>query len=437
MSLGTSKSDEFRKDEWKEKNHDSSAKSSTLSLHIAAYEDSIDADKFDGTSEDLPAKKIFGNGKSWKDGMQVNVGIATNPFEIPRQQSDNEQEPEILQFRAGQRLSNPNIDNQQNPNADRFDAVVSYACDLGMDGESLTLFLMVLAEEEESSGGRDKSAHWKMLANLVNRKTAFNDYAQTLVVKKRKKDSENIMRKAREMQLIIDRNGLYGNRIIDFCDNHRHMLTAFFAPGGLLWSRLPSTGKIAVLDCLSQVASGINNHVVSAITEGAKKLFPIIAKHAKSAGGILALIPLFYEILRSVWLWYHGEISGARAAQNFINAIVSTVSGVNGAATGAAIGSAFGPLGGLFGAVVGGVGWGIFGAALSDVLTREIFDLPKTEALEKAYRYLGVHHRASDAEVSEAYRKRLLIDHPDKGGSNEAFYKLQTYIAIIHVARLE
>ena len=59
-------------------------------------------------------------------------------------------------------------------------------------------------------------------------------------------------------------------------------------------------------------------------------------------------------------------------------------------------------------------------------------------ALEHAYNYLGITHKASNDEVNKAYKKLCLELHPDKeGGDEEEFKKLQIYISIISVARGE
>uniref|UniRef100_A0AC35F9L1 Uncharacterized protein n=1 Tax=Panagrolaimus sp. PS1159 TaxID=55785 RepID=A0AC35F9L1_9BILA len=78
---------------------------STLSLHIAAYENSIEA-----------SESEFGgkNDKSLKNTKQSFAAASKfffqNPFEFSRQQESNEEtkEPEISQFKASQKLLNPN-----------------------------------------------------------------------------------------------------------------------------------------------------------------------------------------------------------------------------------------------------------------------------------------------------------------------------------------
>uniref|UniRef100_A0AC35EY95 Uncharacterized protein n=1 Tax=Panagrolaimus sp. PS1159 TaxID=55785 RepID=A0AC35EY95_9BILA len=89
-------------------------KGSTLSLHIAAYENLNEV-------ANVQRKNEMENsiGKSWKDVIQFfNGSTQTNQqayFEIPRQQSDHVGKPEIMQFKSSQKLSLPFAANFANP----------------------------------------------------------------------------------------------------------------------------------------------------------------------------------------------------------------------------------------------------------------------------------------------------------------------------------
>uniref|UniRef100_A0AC34GYE7 Uncharacterized protein n=1 Tax=Panagrolaimus sp. ES5 TaxID=591445 RepID=A0AC34GYE7_9BILA len=87
----------------------SSTNSSTLSLHIAAYENSIDF-------EWIPDNQLRDH--KYKKNKRKRFGKKSKPkevpFEIPRQQENQNTEPEVMQFKASQRILNPNDPNEKN-----------------------------------------------------------------------------------------------------------------------------------------------------------------------------------------------------------------------------------------------------------------------------------------------------------------------------------
>uniref|UniRef100_A0A914YSW7 Uncharacterized protein n=1 Tax=Panagrolaimus superbus TaxID=310955 RepID=A0A914YSW7_9BILA len=99
------------KKQWN-KNSLNPSNNSTLSLHIAAYENSRDTvsdDKnYEGLKENAKRLALI---KKWKIVKQILAGtgsIIQNPFEFPRQEDRDPMIPEIAQFRASQKLLNPN-----------------------------------------------------------------------------------------------------------------------------------------------------------------------------------------------------------------------------------------------------------------------------------------------------------------------------------------
>uniref|UniRef100_A0AC34FAB3 Uncharacterized protein n=1 Tax=Panagrolaimus sp. ES5 TaxID=591445 RepID=A0AC34FAB3_9BILA len=90
----------------------SSLNNSTLSLHIAAYENLNEASNECFEEERLKKKKEkYGLIKRCTNTRQIFAGsalIIQNPFEFPRQQEEKTHESEVTQFKASQSLLNPN-----------------------------------------------------------------------------------------------------------------------------------------------------------------------------------------------------------------------------------------------------------------------------------------------------------------------------------------
>ncbi|CAF1531489.1 unnamed protein product [Didymodactylos carnosus] len=147
---------------------------------------------------------------------------------------------------------------------------------------------------------------------------------------------------------------------------------------------------------------------------------------------------LSWEALQSISLWWKGEISGQRCAKNIIDAASTVAGGVGGGALGSTIGTVISPgVGTFIGGLIGGMIGSNAVATLSKWLTEHLFDLPPTVALENAYNFLGLTASCTNSDINTAYRKLVLLYHPDKGGPPEYFYKLQYYVAIIKQARGE
>lgn len=206
---------------------------------------------------------------------------------------------------------------------------------------------------------------------------------------------------------------------------------------------------VAILEVIANMPPASQQQVISAISKAA--ILPgfgaVITKQAdtllslRAAGGKMVSIGLVaaylsWEAYKSIHMWWKGEISGARCAKNIIDSTLSTAAGVGGGICGASIGTALLPgLGTVIGGIVGGAVAANVAAAISDMLTRTLFDLPKEVALENAYRFLELPTSASIREINSRYRQLALKYHPDKGGEREDWEKLQCSMGIIKASK--
>uniref|UniRef100_A0AC35F2E7 Uncharacterized protein n=1 Tax=Panagrolaimus sp. PS1159 TaxID=55785 RepID=A0AC35F2E7_9BILA len=95
---------------WKNENVTSANANSALSLHITAYENFIEASNSDNfETKKNKSRKENKNEKTWKNVKQIFARTFASSFEIPRQKEDQiMSEPEIMQFKATQKLLDPN-----------------------------------------------------------------------------------------------------------------------------------------------------------------------------------------------------------------------------------------------------------------------------------------------------------------------------------------
>lgn len=145
-------------------------------------------------------------------------------------------------------------------------------------------------------------------------------------------------------------------------------------------------------------------------------------------------------IITSIRRWWDGEITGERCVKTIIDDTASIVGGCAGGVGGKIAGAigggmVFGPPGAVVGAVAGVVAGGVIGAivarSLSELLTCQLFGLPQSEAVENAYKILGLSTSASNGEINSRFRHLSRTYHPDKGGDEEKFVMLQSSMEII------
>ena len=100
-------------------------------------------------------------------------------------------------------------------------------------------------------------------------------------------------------------------------------------------------------------------------------------------------------------------------------------------------GAIFGP----FAAILAGFGGAFLGFKVvgdfTEAFTEEFFDIPKTEAEEKAYNYFGLDKHASNAEINRAHRTKSQLYHPDnrQTGNQKEFLSANIHLQIIKMAR--
>lgn len=127
------------------------------------------------------------------------------------------------------------------------------------------------------------------------------------------------------------------------------------------------------------------------------------------AVGIIA----FYNL----WCYNKGTRTLERAKKSFIdNSAAIVVGNIAGCVANVILSCIFGPLGFWLGlAVQAAVGWGV-GAVTRhyvDKWTTEYYNIPKAEAIENAYKTLGVTKDATDKEINKKCREMSREHHPD------------------------
>jgi hypothetical protein len=151
---------------------------------------------------------------------------------------------------------------------------------------------------------------------------------------------------------------------------------------------------------------------------------------------VIVTVQLAWKAVESISSWWKEDISGKRCVKQIIDTSAGVLGSYAGGAAGSTIGTVISPgYGTLVGAVVGGIAGSCGASTLSGWLTEHFFDLPKSVALENAYKFLNLLPSCSNTEINGRYKTLALQYHPDRGGKAEDFHKLQVSVAIIKQAR--
>jgi hypothetical protein len=125
------------------------------------------------------------------------------------------------------------------------------------------------------------------------------------------------------------------------------------------------------------------------------------------------------------------EISGVRCVKNIVDSFTELAPGVAGGFGGELIGIRITPgIGTLAGGVGGGMVSTFVSGALFDRLTQWIFNLPKDESLEKAFRDLDLPCNVSNNEINIKF-VRLAHQYPPINPSNPNWITLKESINTI------
>lgn len=297
------------------------------------------------------------------------------------------------------------------------------------DDEELAKIIFYLGQQDEACGGCQNSGVWKMLRDLIE----TSDRALRAYLQKILQEIERNTQPVRDsMTDVYNQMCLNGSGHKPISKLNMKELTVSGSVGfAYAWSCISVEAQKKILQILPYLVGNVGKEV-------AEKAIGAVSALGKKASIVLAAVYLGYEALRNIYRWWHGDISGLRVAKNIIDSCVAVSAGFGGSIGGAAVGGLFlGPIGVVVGGVIGGVVTSVGASVLIDKLTQEIFNIPKDEALEKAYRFLGVNRRSTVEEINKAYHSLCRRYHPDKGGSKEKFIELQTYMGIIKVARGE
>jgi hypothetical protein len=310
---------------------------------------------------------------------------------------------------------------------------------LGNKSENLTTLMCFLADIDNPNTQK----YIQILRAVFNNEKAFQGIVDKLVEDTTKlRDDPNYLR----VMADIWNNYLEPNEKKNVGDGKRFDFQSILSNKELieattsynivaLLSKLDPSAQRRMVQQMMWITANTTVGTGSTVAVYTNKLLQVMRSPALKmvSVGLLAVY-LTIEAWNNLKLWWRGEISGKRCAKSIIDSLAGVAGGIGGAAMGTLI---FPVVGTVIGAVVGGVAGTAITSCLSDWLTQKIFDLPKSVALENAYRFLGLQYGASNNEINSSFRRLALRYHPDKGGNYDDWHKLQYSMAIIKLSKGE
>ncbi|XP_055345402.1 uncharacterized protein LOC129593212 [Paramacrobiotus metropolitanus] len=276
-----------------------------------------------------------------------------------------------------------------------------------------------LAAEEDKMNGYKKSGIWKILYDVVDSDKYFLSILRSI-----KSETESKSPRSVDHSLITpDVRHKWGHP--DITD-----LAVCGAMGG-------ASGLAAFPATQASILPVVQILVSPALMPIVQQAADVVKAMGRRAPVALAAVYLSWEAMRTISHWWNGKISGRRVAKSLVDQGVTVAAGCGAAVAGAALGGLLGPVGALAGGVIGSLVGGSTAAFLVDWLTQNLFDIPKDEAVENAYSFLGCTRSSTNKEINDKYHAACLKHHPDKGGDVEMFRKLQNCMGVIKVARGE
>ena len=309
--------------------------------------------------------------------------------------------------------------------------------------DDLVRVLFYLDEEDKlyyDNLVRPYAPQWNSLRSTINNDRAFKMYATRLAEETKKTEKDETFRntirtvyeemlKHSELKESVEKHQGYDVQRLN--DSSLVGTSSFYGLSRAL-AIMPEQTRAAVVDACRRLITS------SALGGTAERALALVNKAGGAVVGIgLSSVYLGFKVYQHIRRWWKGEIGGKRCAKNIIDDTVGIVAGVGGGLAGAALGSLAGPWGTVIGGIAGAFSSAVAANYFIDRLTQYIFGLPQSEALENAYRYLGVSMNASNIEVNRAFRSLCLIHHPDRGGDKEEFFILQCHMSVIRQARGE